>query len=107
MKLYFPIPEVALGSSNSSVDLLSVVEGNASLKSRQNMRASYLSGQNIYGDAILANVGYTRRSSDLFFEDTSLCSYYRSVVASLCLVLTSVFCIGIFFQKASSIYFSF
>lgn len=83
MKLYFPIPEVALGSSNSSGDLLSDVEGNASLKSRQNKRASYLSGQNIYDDAILANVGYTRKSSELFFEDVSPCSYYRMILGKV------------------------
>ncbi|KAJ1386436.1 hypothetical protein SESBI_40799 [Sesbania bispinosa] len=34
-----------------------------------NVRARYLSGQDIFGDAILACIGYTRKSRDLFYED--------------------------------------
>ncbi|KAD3069013.1 hypothetical protein R6Q59_016995 [Mikania micrantha] len=42
-----------------------------------NARASYLSGQDIYGDAILATIGYLWKSCDLFIEDVSPCTYYR------------------------------
>ena len=42
-----------------------------------NKRASYISGQTIYGDAILANVGYTRRDTELQTENVTLCTYYR------------------------------
>ncbi|KAJ1378081.1 putative small RNA 2-O-methyltransferase [Sesbania bispinosa] len=34
-----------------------------------NVKARYLSGQDIFGDAILACIGYTRKSRDLFYED--------------------------------------
>jgi hypothetical protein len=47
-----------------------------------NTRASYFSGQDIYGDAILASIGYTWRSKDLFYEDISVQSYYRSLLTS-------------------------
>lgn len=42
-----------------------------------NTRATFLSGQKIYGDAILASVGYTWKSTDIFYEDASLRSYFR------------------------------
>ncbi|KAL7102584.1 hypothetical protein ACP275_08G128900 [Erythranthe tilingii] len=45
-----------------------------------NDRASYFAGQEIHGDAILASVGYTWRSTDLFHEAVSLRSYYRMLV---------------------------
>ncbi|KAL3631590.1 hypothetical protein CASFOL_024574 [Castilleja foliolosa] len=46
-----------------------------------NDRASYFSGQEIYGDAILANIGYTWWSTtDLFHEAVPLRSYYRMLV---------------------------
>ncbi|KAM7505770.1 hypothetical protein LguiB_004674 [Lonicera macranthoides] len=55
---------------------------NKSYKSEEslNTRARYFSGQKIYGDAILASVGYTWRSLDLFYEDVSLCTYYRLLI---------------------------
>ncbi|KAL4563713.1 hypothetical protein LXL04_027758 [Taraxacum kok-saghyz] len=42
-----------------------------------NTRASYLCGQDIYGDAILATIGYLWKSYDLFHEDVSSRTYYR------------------------------
>lgn len=42
-----------------------------------NSRASYLAGQEVYGGAILASIGYTWKSKDLFHEDVFLKSYYR------------------------------
>lgn len=91
MKLYFSVPEAALALSESSAEIHSNIEGDASLEPMLNMRASYLSGQTIYGDAILANIGYTWRSGDLFFEDVSLSTYYRSVMALLILVHICLF----------------
>lgn len=44
-----------------------------------NVRATYLSGQDIVGDAVLSSIGYTRKSRDLFFEDVTVRSYYRSL----------------------------
>ncbi|CAK9161565.1 unnamed protein product [Ilex paraguariensis] len=54
-----------------------------------NSRASYFSGQVIYGDAILASIGYSRRSLDLFYEDVSLRSYHRSLSYFICSILCS------------------
>ncbi|PON35087.1 3'-RNA ribose 2'-O-methyltransferase, Hen [Parasponia andersonii] len=48
-----------------------------------NTRASYLSGEDIYGDAILASIGYTWKSKDLFHEDLSMQSYYRMVLSKV------------------------
>ncbi|KAJ0975736.1 hypothetical protein J5N97_017701 [Dioscorea zingiberensis] len=77
MKLYFCIPKI----SNLPAYLLSDVEEiKAKLYPILNKKASYLSGQKIYGDAVLANVGYTWKSSDLFYEDVSLCTYYRMLL---------------------------
>ncbi|XP_059666531.1 small RNA 2'-O-methyltransferase-like [Cornus florida] len=48
-----------------------------------NVRASYFSGQDIYGDAILASVGYKWNSADLFHEDVSLRTYYRIFISKI------------------------
>lgn len=45
-----------------------------------NARARYLSGQDIVGDAILACIGYTRKSRDLFYEDVTVRLYYRMLL---------------------------
>lgn len=58
-------------SSESGEEVTNDTEGTL------NTRASYLSGQNIYGDAILASIGYTWKSTDILYEDVSLRSYYR------------------------------
>lgn len=42
-----------------------------------NTRASYLAGEDIYGNAIFASIGYTWRSKDLFYESLNRKSYYR------------------------------
>nr|CAD1832064.1 unnamed protein product [Ananas comosus var. bracteatus] len=68
MKLYFPIPEACI---------------DVNMERLLNKRASYFSGQSIYGNAIFANIGYTRKSSELFCEDVSLCSYYRMLLGKL------------------------
>ena len=81
MKLYFSVPEAALVLSDSSADLCSNIDGNVILEPLLNKRASYLSGQAIYGNVILTSVGYTWKSPDFFNEEVSLCTYYRSVMA--------------------------
>ncbi|KAK3023926.1 hypothetical protein RJ639_043596 [Escallonia herrerae] len=48
-----------------------------------NERASYFAGHLIYGDAILASIGYTWRSTDLFYEDVSLHTYYRLLLSKM------------------------
>lgn len=63
-----------------SSDLLNAKE-DITTEGSLNERASYLSGEDIYGDAILASIGYTWKSKDLFHEDLSLQSYYRSFSA--------------------------
>ncbi|CAL9192459.1 unnamed protein product [Musa hybrid cultivar] len=80
MKVYFPYPEVPHFSDSSS-GLKTSSEGKVSIEPIINQRASYLSGQDIYGDAILANIGYTWKSPYLFYEDVSLCTYYRMLLA--------------------------
>ncbi|ONK61411.1 uncharacterized protein A4U43_C08F29630 [Asparagus officinalis] len=79
MRLYFSAPEYAVTFSDSTADVCSNTDGNASLEPLLNKQASYLSGQAIYGDAILVNVGYAWKSPGLFYENVNLCTYYRSV----------------------------
>ncbi|MED6188555.1 hypothetical protein PIB30_087078 [Stylosanthes scabra] len=45
-----------------------------------NLRASYLSGHDIAGDAILASIGYTWKCRDLIYEDVAVQAYYRMVI---------------------------
>ncbi|KAK1277087.1 Small RNA 2'-O-methyltransferase [Acorus gramineus] len=80
MRIYFSALEVPLLSPNPSLEFLSSVEH---VKQIFNESASFLSGQNIYGDAILATVGYTWRSPDLSHEDVSLGTYYRMLLHRL------------------------
>lgn len=74
MRLYFAAPKSYLLDLSSDLpNVEEVVDFEGSL----NPRASYLYGQDIYGDAILASIGYTRKSEGLFHEDITLQSYYR------------------------------
>lgn len=47
-----------------------------------NARASYICGQDINGDSILASIGYSWKCQDLFHEDVTLQSYYRFLLPS-------------------------
>ncbi|ONI11183.1 hypothetical protein PRUPE_4G091400 [Prunus persica] len=76
-RLYFAAPKQYLLDMSS--DLLNAKEA-CNSEGSLNARASYLSGQDIYGDAILASIGYTWRSKDLFYEDVTLQSYHRMVI---------------------------
>lgn len=80
MRLYFPAPEDPILASDSSLDLLSHATETVNLGTSCNVRASYFSGQNIHGDALLATVGYKWKCPDLYHEDTSLSTYYRFVL---------------------------
>ncbi|XWS11515.1 hypothetical protein CRYUN_Cryun37aG0004700 [Craigia yunnanensis] len=48
-----------------------------------NARASYICGQDIYGDSILASIGYTWKCQELFHEDVTLQSYYRMLISKI------------------------
>lgn len=81
IRFYFPAPDVQFVSDLSS----NVVgcRGDGNMNCVINKRASYISGQTIYGDAILANVGYTRRDTELQTENVTLCTYYRILLGKL------------------------
>ncbi|XWS18001.1 hypothetical protein CRYUN_Cryun32bG0004700 [Craigia yunnanensis] len=48
-----------------------------------NARASYICGQDINGDSILASIGYSWKCQDLFHEDVTLQSYYRMLISKI------------------------
>ncbi|KAL6184004.1 hypothetical protein ACLB2K_045411 [Fragaria x ananassa] len=75
-RLHFAAPKQYLLDTSSDLHAEEVRTFEGSL----NARASYLSGQDIFGDAILATIGYTWRSKDLFYEDVSVKSYYRMFI---------------------------
>ncbi|XP_038894747.1 small RNA 2'-O-methyltransferase [Benincasa hispida] len=76
-RLYFAASETFLSDLPS--DLLEFKEA-LHFEEPLNARATYLCGQDIYGDAILANIGYTWKSKDLFHENIGLQSYYRMLI---------------------------
>ncbi|KAI3980308.1 hypothetical protein MKX01_001379, partial [Papaver californicum] len=76
MRLYFSPLGLPLKSDSTLGDLSYEAE-------TLNLRASYFSGQNIHGDAILATFGYTWKCKDLFHEDVTLGTYYRMLVGRL------------------------
>ncbi|XXG74659.1 hypothetical protein AAC387_Pa07g3324 [Persea americana] len=80
MRLYFPAPVDPSLVSDSSLELLSPANETVSRGTSFNARASYFSGQNIHGDVLLASVGYTWKSPDLYHEDVSLGTYYRMLI---------------------------
>ncbi|CAN7109336.1 unnamed protein product [Brassica rapa subsp. narinosa] len=67
-RLYSPIPKCKS----------SEVTGSSSEESsRRNARASYICGQDVHGDAVLASVGYRWKSEDLDYDDVTVKSFYR------------------------------
>lgn len=78
IRLYFAAPNVQFVSDISKNELACLGDGD--INCQVNKRASYISGQTIYGDALLANIGYTRRDSELHIEDVNLCTYYRYIL---------------------------
>lgn len=81
IRFYFPAPNVQLVSDLSNN--VASHRGDGNMNRVINKRASYISGQTIYGDAILVNVGYTRRDTELQTERVTLCTYYRILLGKL------------------------
>ncbi|CAM0905424.1 unnamed protein product [Alopecurus aequalis] len=81
IRFYFPAPNAQLVSDLSSS--VAGCRGDGNMNCIINKRASYISGQTIYGDAILATVGYTRRDTELQVENVTLCTYYRILLGKL------------------------
>ncbi|KAK9085858.1 hypothetical protein Sjap_026269 [Stephania japonica] len=75
MRLYFCAPKAPLNLIMTS-DVPQVNEA-VELQPNLNGRACYFSGQIIHGDAVMAAIGFTWKSPDLFHEDISLGTYYR------------------------------
>lgn len=75
IRLYFCPKQQLLDQSSESLEVHRV-----QLQGSLNVRASYFAGQEVYGDAILASVGYTWKSAILFHEDVSMRTYYRLLI---------------------------
>lgn len=76
-RVYFSAPHLPLKFDSSSI--ISDAKENMDSDTTLNARACYLSGQDVHGNAILASIGYTWRSSDLFSENITLGAYHRYV----------------------------
>lgn len=81
MRLYFSSPKS--DKLDITMDILDVKEAML-FDQPVNARASYISGQNVYGDVIMASIGYSWKSNDLKYEDVSLQTYYRSLLNTTC-----------------------
>lgn len=79
MRLYF------LASETFNMDSLSGSQGlkDSVYDKKFNTRASFMFGQKVYGSAILASIGYTWKSADLFYEDVTLRTYFRMLVSKM------------------------
>lgn len=80
-RVYFCAPHLPLKFDCSSI--ISDVREHMDSDTTLNARACYLSGQYVHGNAILASIGYTWRSSDLFSENITLGAYHRMLVGRL------------------------
>ncbi|KAF9601378.1 hypothetical protein IFM89_019231 [Coptis chinensis] len=81
MRFYFSAPNISLELDSTSN--LSNAKETGYPDATLNARACYLSGQDIHGDAILASIGYTRRSTGFLHESISVGTYYRMLVGRL------------------------
>ncbi|KAF4376923.1 hypothetical protein F8388_022639 [Cannabis sativa] len=77
VRVYFATSEIYMSEpssnhSNTKTDMHS--------EESYNTWASCLSGEAIYGDAILASIGYTWKYKELFHEDLTMQSYYRMLL---------------------------
>ncbi|KAG6696325.1 hypothetical protein I3842_09G142000 [Carya illinoinensis] len=70
-------------TAKEAIHLEGPLNESLSKKGPLNERASYFSGHDIYGDAILASIGYTWKSKDLSYEDVSVQSYYRMLISKI------------------------
>ncbi|KAE8735713.1 Double-stranded RNA binding protein-related / DsRBD protein-related, putative isoform 2 [Hibiscus syriacus] len=78
-RIYFAAPKSYLLDKSS--DLLNAKA--ITLGGTLNARATYICGQDIYGDSILASIGYTWKGQDLFHEDVTLQSYDRMLISKI------------------------
>ncbi|XP_021724803.1 LOW QUALITY PROTEIN: small RNA 2'-O-methyltransferase-like [Chenopodium quinoa] len=79
-RLYFSALETH--NLNSDSEFICAIE-QPDFDSSFNIRASYLLGQHVYDNAILASVGYTWRGAELFNEDVSLRTYFRMLIGRM------------------------
>ncbi|CAN0911354.1 Small RNA 2'-O-methyltransferase [Linum grandiflorum] len=77
-RLYYAAPESHLLELSS--DRVPVKD--VHLEGSCNARASYFCGQVIHGDAIMASIGYTWRSTDLFYENLTMQMYHRILLST-------------------------
>lgn len=78
-RVYYVLPEKFVVDFYSCEDSLPLTSDLVNMEAF-NTIASYLSGQMVFGDAIMATIGYTWRSADLIHEHVSLGTYYRSII---------------------------
>ncbi|CAH8345532.1 unnamed protein product [Eruca vesicaria subsp. sativa] len=72
-RLYSAVPKFkSLEVSGSSSE-----DSSRTDKKSRNARASYICGQEIHGDAVLASIGYRWKSEDLDYDDVTVKSFYR------------------------------
>ncbi|CAA7054586.1 unnamed protein product [Microthlaspi erraticum] len=76
-RLYSALPKLKSSDNSSEVAGSSTEESAHTEKFRKNVRASYICGQDIHGDAILASVGYRWKTDDLDYDDVNVKSFYR------------------------------
>ncbi|KAK6916881.1 HEN1, double-stranded RNA binding domain 2 [Dillenia turbinata] len=77
IRLYFSVPLSSLLSWLPDIVDQDAVDSEGLL----NARASYLSGQLVVGDTILASVGYRWQSTELCYEHVSSRTYYRMFIS--------------------------
>ncbi|KAJ4912769.1 Small RNA 2'-O-methyltransferase [Raphanus sativus] len=78
-RVYSAIPKLSPDKSSKAYGKRPVDEEDQSSHFNKpwNAKASYVCGQDIHGDAIVAAVGYSWRSNDLEHDDVTLKSFYR------------------------------
>jgi len=94
-RLYSEIPKKYLDNSSDASGTSN--EDSSHIVKSRNARASYICGQDIHGDAILASVGYRWKSDDLDYDDVTVNSFYRSLLS-----YRSVLCLICFLSTSSS-----
>lgn len=77
--MYYVLPEKYVVDFHTCEESLPLTSDLVNMEAF-NARASYLSGQMVFGDAIMATIGYTWRSADLIHERVSLGTFYRSII---------------------------
>lgn len=78
-RVYSAVPKLKASDNSWKAHGKRPVAESSHLEKTQNGKASLVCGLDIHGDAIVASVGYTRRSHDLKHDDVTLKSFYRSL----------------------------